>query len=155
MEPVKQVHDGAGESGGVGATGRMPHALFGGRAAACCRRACITRTNQRSALNPHSFMLCTAMHVCTAVYSRLRVFFIDCPLWFSSFFSYFLALHPYCRSERNIASEHTAQHRAISSALQVVFGMIKSLVESNHGSVLSAPVTFFSCILPRASVAGC
>ena len=51
-----------------------------------------------------------------------------------------------------MASKHTSQHRAISSA-QVALGLIKSLVAPNHGLLLSAPFTF-RCIFPVASVAG-
>ena len=53
-------------------------------------------------------------------------------------------LHPYYRSERGIASKHTAHHRAISSA-QVAVSIIKSLDAPNHGPLLSAPFTFFCC----------
>ena len=62
-------------------------------------------------------------------------------------------LHPYCRSERDTANKHTVQHKAICSA-QVALGIIKSLFAPNHGPLLSAPFTCFSCILPCASVAG-
>ena len=55
--------------------------------------------------------------------------------------------------ERDTASKHTTQHRAISSA-QAALGIVKSLFAPNHGPLLSAPVTCFNCILPCASVAG-
>ena len=62
-------------------------------------------------------------------------------------------LHPYCRSERHAVSKHTAQRRATSSA-QAALGIINSLFAPNHGPLLSASITCFSCILPCASVTG-
>ena len=62
-------------------------------------------------------------------------------------------LHPYCRSERDTANKRTAHHRAICSA-QAAPRIIKSLFAPNHGPLLSATFTYFSCILPSASVAG-
>ena len=53
-------------------------------------------------------------------------------------------LHPYCRLERDIAYKHTAQHRAISSALEATLGTLKSLVAPVHRRLISAPFTF-SC----------
>ena len=47
----------------------------------------------------------------------------------------------------------TAQHRAINSA-QAARGIVNSIFAPNHGTLLSAPLTCFSCILPCASVAG-
>ena len=64
----------------------------------------------------------------------------------------FRNLHPYCRSERDTASKHTAKHRAMSSA-QDILGIIKSLVSTYHGPLLSATFTF-SFILACARVAG-
>ena len=61
-------------------------------------------------------------------------------------------LHPYCcRSEYGIASKHTAQHRAISSA-QVALGITKTRVAPNHGPLLSAPFTFCCIVLCTSAV---
>ena len=78
-------------------------------------------------------------------------FFIEISLrvFCSSFL--FRKIHPYWRSERGVASKHTAQHRAVSSAVSLA--IIKSLVVPKHGPLLFAPFTF-CCILPRASIAG-
>ena len=58
-------------------------------------------------------------------------------------------LHLYGRSGRDIASKHTAQHRAISSA-QVALGVIKSLAAANHGPLLPAPVLLYSSLRKRS-----
>ena len=59
----------------------------------------------------------------------------------------------YCRSERDI-NKHPAQRRAISAA-QAPIDIITSLfAPSNHGLLVPAPSTCFSCILPCANVAG-
>ena len=79
---------------------------------------------------------------CTRVFS--------CPLSVLFIFL-FRKLHPYCRSERDIASKHVAQLRAISSA-QVALGIIISLVALSHGSLFSVPFTS-CCIIPCARVA--
>ena len=79
-------------------------------------------------------------------------FLIDCPLSVLFVPPPPRHLHPYCQSERDIASKHTAQHRVTSSA-QVALGFIKSLVAPNHGPLISASFTF-CCTLPCASVAG-
>ena len=63
----------------------------------------------------------------------------------------FRKLHPYCRSERDVANTQKSQHKTISSA-QVDLGIIKSLIALNHGPLLSDPFTF-SGTLPGASVA--
>ena len=62
--------------------------------------------------------------------------------------------HTYCRSERDI-NEHTAQRRAITSA-QASLGIINSLAfaRNNHGPLLPAPCTCFSCMLPCWSEVG-
>ena len=65
--------------------------------------------------------------------------------------SFFGKFHPYGRSEREIASKHTAQHRAISSA-QVAPGIIQSLVAPNDGPLSASFIS--CCILSRASEAG-
>ena len=49
-------------------------------------------------------------------------------------------LHRYCRSKRDTANKHTAQHRAICSA-QAALGMINSLFAPNHGPLFPAPFT--------------
>ena len=55
----------------------------------------------------------------------------------------------------SISTQHSAQHRApINSSAQATLGIINSLVAPNHGPLLSAPFTCFSCILPCASEAG-
>ena len=77
----------------------------------------------------------------TCVCTRLFVFFIDNPVSVLSMFVFMRIIHPYCRSERDIANKHTAQRRAISSA-QVALGINKSLVASNHRPLLSASSTF-------------
>ena len=59
------------------------------------------------------------------------------------------SVHPYCRSERDIASKHTTQHRATSFA-QVPLGNMNSLVASNHGPFLPAPFTSVVFFLARA-----
>ena len=64
----------------------------------------------------------------------------------------FRKIHPYCRSECDIANKHTAQHRANSST-HVALGIITSLVAPNHGPLLSA-LSKFTRNLPCASVAG-
>ena len=58
----------------------------------------------------------TSMYVCSLI--------IDCPLSVL-FISPPRKVHSYCRSERDIASKHTAQHRAISSAQVPILGVIK------------------------------
>ena len=62
---------------------------------------------------------------------------------------FFRKLHPYSRSERDIANMHTAQHRATSCA-QLVLGIIKSLVEPNHGPLLSGSLHLVVFSLARA-----
>ena len=62
-------------------------------------------------------------------------------------------LHPCCQSGRDTANNRTAQHRASCSA-QVALGIINSMFAPNHGPLLSATFTCFSCILPCANVAG-
>ena len=106
------------------------------------------KTAQHSTLSPQSLIFCT-WYVLVYLYRCIFAFFIDCPLGPRVFF--LRKLHPYCRSERDIASKHTAQHRAISSG-QVAFTFIKSFVAPNRGPLLSTPFTF-CCILPCASVA--
>ena len=60
----------------------------------------------------------------------------------------------YFRSERDI-KKHAAQRRAISSAQASLGIIVNSLfAPNNHGPLLPAPYTCFSCILPSASVAG-
>ena len=88
--------------------------------------------------------------VCTRVLVFLLSLLIVLPL--GPLRVFFRISHPYCRAEHDIANEHTAQHKAISSA-QVALGIIKSLVAPNHGPLLAAP-SALSCILPCASVAG-
>ena len=52
-------------------------------------------------------------------------------------------------------THHSAQHRAaINNCAQAVLGIINSLVTPNHGPLLSAPFTCFSCIFRCASEAG-
>ena len=51
------------------------------------------------------------------------------------------------------ANKHTTQHREISFA-QAALGIINSLFARNHGPLLSAPFTCFSCIILCAGVAG-
>ena len=67
-------------------------------------------------------------------------FFVNCPLSVLFMF-FFRKLRPYCRSDRDIASKHPAQHRAISSA-QAALDFIKSLVAAKHGPILSASFAF-------------
>ena len=66
-------------------------------------------------------------------------------------------LHPYCRSERDIANKHTAsaQHRATSSAQAAALGIINKLVAPNHGPLLSVPFTYVlvAFVLARAKLA--
>ena len=116
---------------------RPPAALRAAAAVACCRRAFITRTEQHSALSAQSFILGTGMYACTAVYSSFG--FLH---WLSSLgplrVFLFSKLHPYFRLERDIASKHTVQHRAINSA-QAALGIIKSLV---------APKSWVSSLCP-------
>ena len=50
-------------------------------------------------------------------------------------FVFFAEITPIGRSKRDIANNHTAQHRAITSA-QVALGTIKSLVVPNHGPLI-------------------
>ena len=106
------------------------------------------RTAQHSALNPQSLTLgvCTCVLRCT----RIVAFFINCPLSILLIYAFSL-IHPCCRSERDIVSKRISQHKAISSA-QVAIGIVKSLVEPNHGPLISAPFTC-CCMLPCASVA--
>ena len=78
------------------------------------------------------------MYACT----RLCAFFIDCLLGPLHLFYFSRKVHPHCRSQRDIASKHTSQHRAITFA-QVALGIIKSLVAPNHGPLMSAPFTHY------------
>ena len=89
--------------------------------------------------------------VCTCLLVFLLSTLMRPPSRSSSCF-FFRKLNTYCRSECGIANNHTAQHRAISSA-QAALGIIKSLVVPNHRSFLPVPFTL-SCIFPSASVAG-
>ena len=62
--------------------------------------------------------------------------------------------YPYCPSERDIANKHTSHHSTVSSA-QAALGTLFFLpVAPTYEPLISAPVTWFSCILPCASVAG-
>ena len=92
--------------------------------------------------------------VCTwvLVFFYFFIYVFDYPLSVLFMF-FFRKLRPYCRPERDIAYKHTAQDRAISSA-QVALGIIKSLVASNHGPLLSALFACLVYILPCASEAG-
>ena len=82
--------------------------------------------------------------------------------YFSSFFFFYMHLvfhgplffsprkvPPYCRNVTPVTKAHSAaeHNRAICSA-QAALGIIKSLFAPNNGPLLSAPFTFFSCILP-------
>ena len=85
------------------------------------------------------------MCVCVLLSTRFFAFFIDCPLSVL-FMSPPRKLHPYGRSERDITSKRTSQRGAINSALIVALGIIKSLVATNCGPLLSAPFIFFVCL---------
>ena len=69
------------------------------------------------------------MYVGTRIFAFFS--FDYCPLSIVAFFSFIFAkfqrvIHPYCRSERDIASKHTAQNMSISPA-QVALGITKPL----------------------------
>ena len=108
------------------------------------------RLAQHRVLIPQSLILFTCMYVCVAVYSPFC--FRHCSLSVLLMSPPPAKLHPYCRSESDMASKPTAQHRAISSA-QEALGIVRSLVASNYGPLLFAPVTP-CCTLPCASLAG-
>ena len=114
----------------------------------------------------------TGMYVCNCHPHSSFAFLTGCPLRVNLFrlFSQFTPVLPIrCRSERGIASKHTAQHstaqssqlcttstqhstaqhRAISSA-QITLGIIKSLVAPNHGPLLFARSHFVVFFLARA-----
>ena len=105
--------------------------------AVLCRAALCFLSNTPSTSYAKYRVPKTGMHVCT----RLFDVFIDCPPSRSSWRLFSRKLHPYCRSEHDVANKHTAQQRAISSA-PVALGIIKSLVAANHGPLLSASFTF-------------
>ena len=98
-------------------------------------------------------VLGTGMYACTMyVFVFLLSSWIVLPLGPLHVFFLSQNMPVLCRSERDIADKHTAQHRATGSA-PVALDIIKSLVAPNHGPLLSAAFTF-CCILPCASVAG-
>ena len=101
----------------------------------------------------HVGVCCCVSSVCvlffTCVIVFLRSFFVLSRSFFFMFF--FRKLHPYCPSERDIASKHTTHHKTINSA-QAALGVIKSLVALTHVPLIAAPV-IFCCIIPYASVA--
>ena len=81
---------------------------------ACCRRACSTRTAaQHSVVTRPSNPLITYRYV--RVFCCVLVFLLSSMMVLSPGHFFFRKLHPCCRSERVVASNHTTQHRAINS----------------------------------------
>ena len=109
----------------------------------CCAVLCFLSNKQQYQVS------CDTRYrpVCTCVLVFFSLSSFDCPL--SVILPPSRKLHPYWRSERDIANKHT-QHSTGQSAL----GIFKSLdAPNNHAPLRSAAFTF-SCILPCASVAG-
>ena len=96
------------------------------------------RTAQDSALSPRCLMSCTDLYLCTAlpaVHQSVFLLSLLIVLSRSSSCFFFCKVHPYCRSERDVASKHTSQHRAISYA-HIYLDRIISLVAPNHVPLL-------------------
>ena len=64
------------------------------------------------------------MYVCNRLFCFLRLSSLGPHVYL------FRKLHPYCRSERGIATKHTAQHRAIRSAQVPLYYQIASCTKS-------------------------
>ena len=69
-------------------------------------------------------------------------FFLDCPPSRSASRFFLRKLHPYCRSERDIANKNTAQHRQDHQLCTSSSWHYQLLVAPNRGPLLSAPFTF-------------
>ena len=81
----------------------------------------------------------------TGMYVRVLVFFaffLDCPPSRSASRFFLRKLHPYCRSERDIANKNTAQHRQDHQLCTSSSWHYQLLVAPNRGPLLSAPFTF-------------
>ena len=125
--------------------GAMPHLALRCGAVSCC----VVLSFEQTAVT--GMKRSTRYRYVRVVYSYFCFFFsrsLSVPLFLPP-----RKLHQHCRSERDTANKHTAQHRAISSA-QTALGITNSLFAPNRGPLLSAPFTCFSCIPPCASVAG-
>ena len=83
---------------------------------------------------------------CVGIFFWGGGYWFACPLSHLSVYCVFSPLDPCCRSERDLANKHIAQHRVIGFSY-VALSIVKSLVARNHGPLSICPlrIQLYSC----------